>query len=332
MRSGMIKIEGLNSLRFFAFLSVYIFHTVSTFKYGYIGVDFFFVLSSFLLTLLALKEYENTSGFSKINFFVRRSLRIFPLYFLILFFSFVILPFLAADLNYSISLPQEKWMYLFFLSNYDYRDCIFALKFLWSISAEEQFYLLFLIVSPLIIKRPYVIIALFLLIYLFFLLYTQTTKINTYTHTIIHFPNFSAGIICAHLYFKKINFKKNVFLVLAICGGILFLTTEDIAFNVLISVIFGCVILLTIQYAHFIKKNLIFNFTEFWGNYTYGLYIYSGFVITFNSKFLYTENVLLNFFTSLVVLFVVAYLSYHAYEKQFLKLKKAYQPKIKHPD
>ena len=76
----MRKIAGLNTLRFLAFLSIFLFHTEISFDYGYLGVDFFFVLSSFLLTFLAYKELDDTNTFSKKNFFMRRVLRIFPLY------------------------------------------------------------------------------------------------------------------------------------------------------------------------------------------------------------------------------------------------------------
>ena len=75
------QIQGLNSLRFFAFLSVFTLHTTTWFTYGGLGVDFFFILSSFLLTYLALNEIETTGRFSRKNFFIRRALRIYPLYF-----------------------------------------------------------------------------------------------------------------------------------------------------------------------------------------------------------------------------------------------------------
>ncbi len=320
-----MKIEGLNSLRFFAFLSIYLFHTLPGFSFGYAGVDFFFVLSSFLLTYLALKEFENTSLFSRLNFFIRRALRIFPLYFLILFFSFVLLPFIGTYFNESISLPEKKWMYLLFLSNYDYQDCIFALKFLWSIAAEEQFYLLFLIFSPLILKRPWVIVSILLLIHILFILYSQQSNANVYTHTITHFPNFSAGIIAAHLYYKKQQNKNWIFALLPISILSLWLADTGLLFNSILSVLFGTIILLTVQYASFVTKNILYRFTEFWGNYTYGLYVYSGFVITFMSKFWDTGSFIINFLASTLILFLVSYLSYTFFENKFLRLKKYYK-------
>lgn len=320
-----MKIEGLNSLRFFAFLSIYLFHTTPFFKYGYAGVDFFFVLSSFLLTYLALKEFEVTSGFSKRNFFIRRALRIFPLYFLVLIFSFLILPLAGSYFNYSISLPQQEWMYVFFLSNYDYADSIFALKFLWSIGVEEQFYLLFLISSTFIIKRPLFIIIFLLAVFVLFMLIAEANNFNFYTHTITHFPKFLAGIAGAHLYYKN-NYKSaNILFLLVVSFVLLFIPQPDLITHLLLSLLFICIIMLAVKYASGLKKNIFYRFTETWGNYTYGLYVYSGFVITFNSKFIHIDNAVLNFAVCLLLLLIVSYLSYHFYEKWFLALKKYFR-------
>ncbi len=126
----MNKIAGLNTLRFLAFLSIFFFHTEVSFSYGYLGVDFFFVLSSLLLTFLAFKEIEETGRFSKKKFFVRRALRIFPLYFLVVISSFLLLPVIAAHFNQTLSLPENKTLYYLLLSNYEESDSIYYLKFL----------------------------------------------------------------------------------------------------------------------------------------------------------------------------------------------------------
>ena len=144
----MNKIKGLDTLRFFAFLSIFIFHATPHFEYGYFGVDFFFVLSSFLLTYLAYQEIDAKGFVSKWNFLGRRMLRIFPLYYLVLTASFIVLPIL----NYSVNLPENKLLYWLLLSNYETSDCLYSLKFLWSIGVEEQFYLIFPILMIFLTK------------------------------------------------------------------------------------------------------------------------------------------------------------------------------------
>ncbi|MDG1475769.1 MAG: acyltransferase, partial [Vicingaceae bacterium] len=163
MRKNTTKIAGLDSLRFFAFLSIFIFHSTELLPKGYLGVDFFFVLSSFLLTYLVFIELQQTNSFSRKKFFIRRSLRIFPLYFLVVIFSLIILPLLT---NTNITLPNNKYLYWLFLSNYDFSDSIFALKFLWSIAVEEQFYLIFILFGFLFRKHFWVFIGILISTYI----------------------------------------------------------------------------------------------------------------------------------------------------------------------
>ncbi|QMW05837.1 acyltransferase family protein [Spirosoma foliorum] len=101
---------------------------------GKIGVCIFFVLSGFLITYLLLEERE---AFRKINykdFYIRRVLRIWPLYFLVLLVGLFIYP--------GFDNPTGFWLSVFFLPN-----VAFILKLLptaidpvWSIGVEEQFY------------------------------------------------------------------------------------------------------------------------------------------------------------------------------------------------
>ena len=144
----------LDSIRGIAFLLVFIFHSYRpTFSEGIFsqfsqfifdhllfGLDIFFVLSSFLLTLLGLNEYEKTGKFSFKNYIIRRSLRIWPLYFLVMFFSFVILKMVVYYSGHQITLPPAYW-YLFFISNFYLPDHVFFLRVLWTLSVEEQFYI-----------------------------------------------------------------------------------------------------------------------------------------------------------------------------------------------
>jgi peptidoglycan/LPS O-acetylase OafA/YrhL len=317
----MFHIAGFNSLRFFAFLSIFLFHTTSGFTAGKYGVDFFFVLSSFLLTYLAFKEMEQTGRFSRWNFFMRRVFRIFPLYYLLILFSFFVLPVLAAEAGRNIHLPENKWLYWFFLSNYETTDCIFALKFFWSIAVEEQFYLLFLLLSLFFTRSITALVGTLLLAYFLFMLYAAHNSINTYAHTAAHLPNFTAGILAGYFFWKK---KENVlFTVIAITVAALLcvLSQENTLFTLSLSVLFASLILLTARYANLISGNPAFRFTEKMGTYTYGLYVYSGFIITLTAEFQWTDNKLIHWLYTFSLLALTAVLSYHLYESRFLKLK-----------
>ena len=74
-----------------------------------------------------------------------------------------------------------------------------------------------------------------------------------------------------------------------------------------------------------LKNNPILTFFEFLGNYSYGLYIFSGFVLTFGNILFPELNEILKFSIELILLFIIAYISFHLFEKKFLNLKKYFQ-------
>ncbi|RFC55675.1 acyltransferase family protein [Brumimicrobium aurantiacum] len=317
----MKKILGLDSLRFFAFLMIFFHHTLPKTEFAHLAIDLFFVLSSFLLTLLALKEIKDNGVFEKFNFFMRRALRIFPLYFLILIFSFLFLPFFAKILDVDISLPDEPLLYVFFLSNYETTDSLFALKFLWSIAVEEQFYLIFILFSFLFKKYIWIFILLLFGCYFIFMNYALNNNISIYSHTLAHFSSFASGMVGAYLYFKEINHIKFGVIVLTLSFGALFFIDNPILFHFILSIMYISLILVFIHLSKHIEGNSIFKLTEKLGVYTYGLYLYSGFVITFCLILFPTYNIYLRMIIELSILIPISILSYHLYEKQFLKLK-----------
>src|SRR4029077_14301662 len=102
-------------------------------SYGDLGVQVFFVLSGYLITNLLLREYEQTATVSLREFYIRRAFRIFPAAFV----------FLAVVIV--LYWHQMRWYHItaavFYVANMDVaRPWIFG--HLWSLSIEEQFYLL----------------------------------------------------------------------------------------------------------------------------------------------------------------------------------------------
>ncbi len=152
----------LDVLRFIAFLAVFMHHalprdanlytaaglptTVTQWlltakEAGAFGLGLFFALSSYLITELLLREHAKRGSFSVSAFYVRRALRIWPLYFTFLAITVLVIPTI---------LPQESFGLIYIVSFAlfvgNWVCAAYGLPFsvaspLWSISVEEQFYI-----------------------------------------------------------------------------------------------------------------------------------------------------------------------------------------------
>ena len=194
------RILGISTLRFFAFLMIFIFHSFPHFEFGYFGVDFFYLISSFLLTFLFFKEVDKNGKFNVIHFFFRRCLKIYPLYFWILIFSFFVLPLIVSNFDFIIKLPENQFYYWFFLSNYDHSEHIFALKLLWSISLEEQFYIVFIMLSFFFLKWfKTLMLSLLLILIPFYIPFFDF--LNLKSNLFNHLPFFIAGILLGKMFY-----------------------------------------------------------------------------------------------------------------------------------
>ena len=119
---------------------------------GYYGVIFFYVLSGFLITYLLLIEKESTGRIAVRDFYIRRALRIWPLYYLIVLLSFFVFPVLRGEgLTLVMRSKAPLALYLCFLPNVAILSGFYldTLSPTYTIGYEEQFYLFW----PLIISR-----------------------------------------------------------------------------------------------------------------------------------------------------------------------------------
>jgi len=158
-----IYFKGLNGIRAIAALSVVILHTGQylylfglqpsqryTWHWQSYAVTLFFVLSGYLITYLLLEEKDRTSTVFLRGFYLRRVLRIWPLYYLIVVITVVLHEFFPAT-----GIPEipagSLVLYVFLLANVVLvtGTAVTPLGPLWSIGVEEQFYAIW----PLIIKK-----------------------------------------------------------------------------------------------------------------------------------------------------------------------------------
>lgn len=151
------KIPSLDGLRALAISLVIVAHGVETWgaprslqplrHVGNLGVRVFFVISGFLITTLLLREMGAHQSVSLRNFYARRSLRILPA-----FLIFVAVIHALATLGIVNSPPGDTIRALTFTMNYR-DDKSWPLNHIWSLSVEEQFYLLWGVLFVLISQR-----------------------------------------------------------------------------------------------------------------------------------------------------------------------------------
>ena len=125
--------------------------------YGSYGVDLFFVLSGFLITGILYDARDKTYYFR--NFYMRRLLRIFPLYYGVLALVFFVAPliplFQGATLNHLVE--RQAWAWLYAVNIRVALDGTWSMSYInhfWSLAVEEQFYLFWPLLVYLLARRP----------------------------------------------------------------------------------------------------------------------------------------------------------------------------------
>ena len=116
-------------------------HLHTLFRHGWVGVDLFFVLSGFLITGI-LVESKDSPRYLR-NFYARRILRIWPLYFALLLVCFLLIPWVKPESARALKEAcGPPFVYFLFLQNlFPTYVGIGPLTITWSLAIEEQFYL-----------------------------------------------------------------------------------------------------------------------------------------------------------------------------------------------
>ena len=357
-------LPGLNSLRFFAAFFVVISHAnISMIKLGIYpqynvaflnkggdAVDFFFTLSGFLITYLLFWEIKETQTVSIRNFYIRRILRIWPLYFLIVLIGFIIMGVIYPWMYHQVYFDFPPWkgllFFLFFLPNYAAKYYMVGLlNPLWSIGVEEQFYLFW---APFIkITRKYLLpsILLFLIGSTIFYLAVEFDRFENLSYLKNFFLTqkfyaMATGSLFAYIlfHFKDIYNKSflasqyfQAFIWILIIGHYLFgfPFSESIFFKISLSYIYG---LLILQISSAEKKLIQLErpVLIYLGSISYGIYMFHMLVDYFlrfmtmkiiNYDFSTTILVSLYYILLLFMTILIAAFSQKYFEKYFLNLK-----------
>jgi peptidoglycan/LPS O-acetylase OafA/YrhL len=350
----------LDGLRGIAILLVVFYHNfgfINYFFFGWLGVDLFFVLSGFLITNILLKTKDSTDYLR--NFYVRRILRIFPLYYFTLILFLLIVPSLnvnAPGLDYYVQ--NQVWLWTYF------QNWLFIfhpppsstniLTHFWSLAVEEQFYLVWPFVL-LFFKKPkglvYLLLGLlFVVIGLRFILWEYKIENLAYfnLYTFSRIDGICIGSLLAVL--RTVNPKAVnryfTLIILALAGLNFFFYFFNknnqfsypylaIAGYTTFAVLFGLLVNEGVEKEQtFINKLLSFQPLRFFGSISYSLYVFHWplylILAPILSKWAAGRIALLDssIFASITVTLLsilLAWLSFIFFEKKFLLLKNRFE-------
>jgi peptidoglycan/LPS O-acetylase OafA/YrhL len=335
----------IDGLRAIAVVAVILYHAQITifgyqpFKGGFIGVDIFFVISGYLITSIILKELLTTGSFSFKYFYERRVRRILPA---LLFVMLVSLPFAwmyllpssFSDFSKSIlySLGFSSNFYFHYSGQQYGAESGFLKPFLhtWSLSVEEQFYILFPIVLLVTFKffRKYLIHILTL----GFIISLGLADYGSRNHPSVSFYfihtrmwELLAGSILAYFEIKLGHRSKNktLNLILPLIGLILIITTivffkfhfPHPSFYTLPSILGTCLIIWFGNEKDFTSKLLSSKIFVTLGLVSYSLYLWHYVIFSYDYIVEFSGNDLSKKFLLIVVSLSLSLITYYFIEK-----------------
>jgi peptidoglycan/LPS O-acetylase OafA/YrhL len=315
-----------------------LFHSQQLFGDGWMGVDLFFVLSGFLITGI-LVDTKQSEGYFK-NFYVRRCLRIWPLYYSLIFFMFVIVRFLnRAEFHTVLQQSSPWWAYPLFLQNFVgpiSTNAAGPLGVTWSLAIEEQFYLVWPVVARFCSFKQLGRVAIAeICISPALRYYLSLHHVNLYTNVFCRLDGLMAGALLA-LLVRSDNFMAGKWLTrawiaLVVAAPLAFLTAHYnlgwivYSFTALASVSFVYIAMFSSR--KWLQVAMTNRFLIYAGAISYGLYLLhkipSGMVETLHlARYRFAPLPFI-----FVMSFVLATLSWNLLEKPFLNLKRFFESK-----
>lgn len=340
--------KNLDGVRGIAVLMVMIFHffpvinegTIFPFlkkisNLGQTGVTLFFVLSGFLITRILINTKNKKKYFS--NFYMRRFLRIFPLYYFFLLLTYFVFPFIF---NQEVPTWGQQAYFYAYLQN-------FAMTFgwnsvgpghFWSLAVEEHFYMFWpLVVYFFNIKQLkrliFGIIGFAFVLRIILIL----NNYNVFYFTFTRFDALAIGALLAIYELKgklqQNNSKKFLFIFILSIVPAVFLWVffagkgnniiQAVKFLFIAFTYFGIIgYLISINSDKRINKALRIKFLIYSGKISYGLYVFHPISSVLFVDLLPTKNMFLELFGSFIMSYILSSLSYYLIELNFLKLKR----------
>ncbi|MBT3812116.1 MAG: acyltransferase [Gammaproteobacteria bacterium] len=335
----------LDSIRFYAVSMVMFAHifqiwtwhpeTKAVLPLGQTGVIIFFVLSGFLITRLLLKESDKASKFVSIKeFYIRRTLRIFPIYylFLIVMYSFDI----GGITGHGVSL----WLYLTNFYIFNQNEWIGSYSHLWTLAIEEQFYLIWPFTVLYLKSHPKRLLTLFITVIVlaigtrFYLLTHDFSVLQTKVFSLTSFDFFAIGALMALVSLDNHKRLKEFGYPLMLLGfvfyyGTYYLTNEIIFIAIgqfFIGVAAAGLICNAINAES--KHNFLHNdLTVHLGKISYGIYLYHNVIVAYYAEIMaylgiaVGDSIIIKILCCILLTVGISELSFRIIEKPILRFK-----------
>jgi peptidoglycan/LPS O-acetylase OafA/YrhL len=308
---------------------------------GFLGVDLFFVISGFLIVTLLLREQRRMGTISLHDFYIRRFLRIFPPYYLMLLMVGTV-AFLKPGGASSEPVRHDLPYALFYLSNLVPMQSLLSIT--WSLSVEEQFY----IVVPTVERyarraMPFLLLLAYVLVCLPPFGAFPALRLPAFFRETTFGP-ILLGVILAHVLddprgFACVSRVGGWRLAPLVALGLVFAAASHPADDIsgwprlavhwaMLALVASCVVR---------EKNLLAPLLSLWpmrriGVVSYGMYLYHLLAMHFVIKGLSTVGVmqgLATFVGTALSTWAVAELSYRLFEVRFLALKARFTPAVR---
>ena len=320
---------------------------------GNVAVEFFFILSGFLLTYLYLEERAENGKVNIYFFFLRRVLKIFPLYYLSVFIGYVLLgvlyPFYYGKSYFSFPIFQGLLLHLCFLPHFviaKWTENVGALYSLWSIGVEEQFYAVFPFMMLFVTKTKRVMLILGIILSFYTLFYITVREQMLFGTSLVFvrfiytlkFHFMLLGGVFAFLFYNKnknlqILVQNTLFrlFIFVLMAYILFSEKAFDRYNLLQGAVFATLLLILAVQKPAIPRYL----TPFYyfGKISFGIYIfhpYVAYLLRIGIEKIGFLHILITKYPTLYYIFAlsitigIAHISYRYYESYFLSLKNKY--------
>ncbi|UTA66688.1 acyltransferase [Emticicia sp. 21SJ11W-3] len=305
---------------------------------GHTGVSWFFVLSGFVITRILLKSVQGAHYFR--NFYGRRTLRIFPLY----YFALLCYHFLPYLLGINPVFPKfsTHWYFYVYLQNFarTFNWPISWPSHFWSLAVEEHFYLIWpALVYWVISKSKNRLLLLSLALVagataLRYLMLIDNYEINVFTFT--RLDQLSLGCILAILESKGyLNAKaRSWFLALTALGAIAVALCSRLDYfylNVFKHNAYGLLYMgltgycIAEQSATVVNRFLNSGLMQYLGKISYGIYVWHRLVMLLHSHYFNPGNMAFDFLLICVLTVMVSSISFYVLESPFLKLKRYFE-------